>query len=148
MAENIDSAKIVEYKECFNLYDRDKDGMISIDQISVVMRSLGQCPSERELKEMTSKLGKKKITFPEFLELMWKMMQKVRDPEQDIYRAFEVYDQNKAGVITMRDLHHIVTRTGEKLSRQEFDYMVKQMGIPKNSTYVNYADLAKVFGHV
>ena len=48
---------LIEYKECFNLYDRDNDGLISIEQMRQVIRSLGQCPSERELKEVQEKLG-------------------------------------------------------------------------------------------
>ena len=51
------SCMLIEYKECFNLYDRDNDGLISIEQMRQVIRSLGQCPSERELKEVQEKLG-------------------------------------------------------------------------------------------
>ena len=48
----------IEFKECFNLYDRDSDGLITIDQMKLVMRSLGQCPSQSELNEITKNLGK------------------------------------------------------------------------------------------
>lgn len=47
----------LEFKECFNLYDRDSDGLISTEQMILVMRSLGQCPSQRELNELTQMLG-------------------------------------------------------------------------------------------
>ena len=53
----------LEYKECFNLYDRDNDGLISIEQMKQVVRSLGQCPSDRELKELQEKLGKTSLSF-------------------------------------------------------------------------------------
>ena len=63
--------------------------------------------------------GKQKINFPEFLEIMWKMMQKSRNPERDIFEAFKVYDTKKQGVISMKDLKHVMMRTGEKLSQQD-----------------------------
>ena len=64
-------------------------------------------------------LDKSKVAFPEFLELMWKMMQKYRNPERDIYEGFSVYDTDKRGFISMNDLRHVMMRNGEKLSQQE-----------------------------
>ena len=47
------------------------------------------------------------------------MMQKSRNPERDIFEAFKVYDTKKQGVISMKDLKHVMMRTGEKLSQQD-----------------------------
>jgi len=148
MAEHIDSDQIAEFKECFNLYDRDGDGLISTEQMKVVMRSLGQCPSQRELEDIVKVLGKQKINFPDFLDIMWQMMQKSQNPESDIFEAFKVYDDKKQGVVSMKDLRHILMRTGEKLNPQEFDYMLKEAGINKNSNHIKYSDLARAFNHV
>ena len=41
-----------EYREAFNLFDKDGDGSITTDELGVVMRSLGQKPTEQELKNM------------------------------------------------------------------------------------------------
>ncbi|XP_066920107.1 uncharacterized protein [Clytia hemisphaerica] len=140
--------RIAEYKECFNLYDRDNDGLISIEQMKQVIRSLGQCPSDKELKELQQKLGKTKVTFPEFLDLMGKVMQKSRNPESEIFEGFRLYDQRQTGMISMKDLRHVMMRNGEKLSQPEFDYMLKEAGISKQSTNVKYADLARAFKQV
>lgn len=59
------------------------------------------------------------MTFPEFLDIMWKVMQKSRNPERDILEGFKVYDNKRQGLITMKDLRHVMTRTGEKLTPQE-----------------------------
>ena len=47
----------LEFKECFNLYDRDNDGIISLEEMKLIMRSLSQSPSEREIKEIGIALG-------------------------------------------------------------------------------------------
>jgi len=148
MAEHISSDQIAEFKECFNLYDRDHDGLISLEQMKLVMRSLGQCASQSELDAMIKDVGKPKVTFPEFLDMMWLMMQKSRYPEKDIYEGFKVYDSKKQGVVSIKDLRHIMMRTGEKLSQQEFDYMLQQAGVSKSATHVKYSDLAKCFAKV
>ena len=54
---------------------------------------------------------------------MWKMMQKSRNPERDIFEAFKVYDTKKQGVISMKDLKHVMMRTGEKLSQKDCKYI-------------------------
>ena len=41
-----------EYKEAFSLFDRDGDGYITTSELGIVMRSLGQNPTEAELNDM------------------------------------------------------------------------------------------------
>ncbi|XP_065644128.1 calmodulin-A isoform X2 [Hydra vulgaris] len=147
-SNNIDADQIAEFKECFNLYDRDNDGIISIDEMMTVMRSLSQCPSEREIKEISLALGKNKITFPKFLEYMIPMMKKQRTWENDIYEAFRLYDKDKTGLISIKDLQHILTQTGDRLNQQEFEYMLKVTGINKNATHVKYSDLSRAFKEI
>ena len=59
------------------------------------------------------------MTFPEFLELMGKVMQKKRQPENEIYEGFRLYDQRQTGMISMKDLRHVLMRNGERLSQSE-----------------------------
>lgn len=45
-----------EYKEAFNLFDKDGDGTITTTELETVMKSLGQAPSETELKDMINEV--------------------------------------------------------------------------------------------
>ena len=40
----------LEYKEAFDLFDKDGDGTITADELKIVMESLGQNPTEIELQ--------------------------------------------------------------------------------------------------
>jgi len=42
----------LEFREAFSLFDKDGGGSISSSELAAVMRSLGQNPTEDELKEM------------------------------------------------------------------------------------------------
>ena len=42
----------LELREAFSLFDKDGGGSISSSELAAVMRSLGQNPTEDELKEM------------------------------------------------------------------------------------------------
>ena len=44
---------MADYKEVFMLFDRDEDGVLSFQELQVVMKSMGQRPSggvEKEIK--------------------------------------------------------------------------------------------------
>lgn len=41
-----------ELREAFSLFDKDGSGTISNEELEVVMKSLGQNPTEEELQEM------------------------------------------------------------------------------------------------
>ena len=46
----------VEFRGAFQLFDRNRDGCISCKELGVIMRSLGQNPTEDELKEMITEV--------------------------------------------------------------------------------------------
>lgn len=48
----------LEYREAFNLFDRDKSGEISIQELEVAMRSMGLNPTEDELKKLIAEVDK------------------------------------------------------------------------------------------
>ena len=45
-----------EFKEAFSLFDKNGDGSISSKELGVVMRSLGQNPTEAELHDMINEV--------------------------------------------------------------------------------------------
>ena len=49
MADKLTEAQIAEFKEVFELFDKDGDGNATAKELGFVMRSLGQNPTEMEL---------------------------------------------------------------------------------------------------
>ena len=45
-----------EFQESFNLLDKDGNGHITVQELGAVMRSLGQKPSERDIRDMIAEL--------------------------------------------------------------------------------------------
>ncbi|GFR92474.1 calmodulin [Elysia marginata] len=142
--EGLTEESIAEFKEAFSLFDKDGDGTITTQELGVVMRSLGQNPTEAELRDMVNEVdadGNGTIEFTEFLTMMAKKM-KESDTEEEIRDAFRVFDKDGNGFISAAELRHVMTNLGEKLTDDEVDEMVKEADMDGDGQ-VNYegADL-------
>jgi len=56
--------QVAEFKEVFMLFDKDEDGVITFPEVIMVMKSLGQRPSDEELLEMVQKSLRIKCMTP------------------------------------------------------------------------------------
>lgn len=94
---------IAEFKEAFMLFDKDEDGTITMAELGVVMRSLGQRPSENELRNMVNEVdinGNGTIEFNEFLLMMSKKM-KSAEGEDELKEAFRYVFEFSLSVCTI-----------------------------------------------
>ena len=48
--------QIEEFKEAFSVFDKDGDGTITLDELSIVMKSLGRNATREELKAMIAEV--------------------------------------------------------------------------------------------
>lgn len=145
MTEQISKEKISEFKEVFDLFDKDKDGGISTKELGDVMRALGTNPTQAELQVMINEVGKNgsgKIEFKEFMELF---NQKMKDPdsEEDLIEAFKIFDKDGNGVISSNELRHVMATLGEKMSQEEAEELIKEADIDGDG-YINYQEFVKI----
>lgn len=92
------------------------------------MRSLGQNPTEKSLKQMINEVdadGSGTIDFAEFLTLMARKM-RAQDAKSEILEAFKVFDKDGSGKISADELRSIMTDLGEKLSDDEVAEMIRE----------------------
>ncbi|RMC10569.1 hypothetical protein DUI87_13374 [Hirundo rustica rustica] len=121
MAERLSEEKIAEFKEAFSLFDRDGDGRISAEELGTVMRSLGQNPTQAELRAETREA----------------------DGEEEIREAFRVFDKDGNGYISAVELRHVMTNLGEKLTDEEVDEMIKEAD-RNDDGQVNYEEFVRM----
>jgi len=121
--------QVAEMKEVFMLFDRDEDGVLSFQELQVVMKSMGQRPSEEELLEKVREVSEDYIydtlEFNEFLQLMAKQ-QDIVYTRTDLKSAFKIFDEDDDGHIHAADLVEVLSNLGDKLTKSEARKLVQK----------------------
>lgn len=92
----------------------DGDGTINSHELGTVMRSLGQNPTDAELRDMISEVdadGNGTVDFPEFLTMMARKMGE-KDVDEELRAAFEVFDKDGSGTISAAELKQVMQSLG------------------------------------
>lgn len=129
-----------EFRECFYLFARS--GQITgLEELTVIMRSLGLSPT---IKELTRYLRKKngKMSFADFLDVMHQHS-KVENLPDEVVAAFEAADPQGKGTIPAKQLRHLLQNWGEGLSLREIDNIFREANVSNNGQ-VRYSDFVKI----
>ena len=117
-----------EIREAFSLFDKDGDGIITTNGLGTVLRSLGQNPTEAELKDMikeadTTSSGT--LDFQEFRTMM-KKKNTCTSTKSQIREAFRVFDKDGNGLISPAELKQTITEMGDECTDEEVEEMIKE----------------------
>lgn len=140
MARFFKEQDIDEFRDCFQLFARHGQ-ITSMDELTVIMRSLGISPTIAELRKYIKDKGGK-MTFAEFLDVMHQHTKQEKIPKE-IIQAFRGHDTSRRGMIPARNLKHILLRWGECLSPREVEQIFREANIQPNG-FVKYDDFVKI----
>ncbi|XP_037429942.1 neo-calmodulin-like [Triticum dicoccoides] len=143
--DELSKEQIDEFRAAFSLFDKDGDGTITAKELGTVMRSLGQRPSEEELREMIAEVdtdGNGVVDFSEFLTLLDRKMHGA-GAEDELREAFHVFDQDKDGFISLDEFRHVMVKLGERLSDVELKEMLREADLDGDGQ-INYSEFARV----
>jgi calmodulin len=92
--------QINEYHEIFSFFDRHKTGEINLNELGLIIRSIGFDPSEIIIKQFQQEYQQNridKINFQQFLQILICLTNEI-DDEIDIIEAFRVFDKEGQGI--------------------------------------------------
>jgi calmodulin len=144
MEDDIPEYLLKYYRDAFDIFDKDKDGIVSLEELSSVMRSLNQDVSEVELRLIIDDVNPEKTGTIDFAQFVF-IMQKRRtgdDYDEEIINAFRVFDKNDSGIITATELRHVLTTIGDKLTDEEVDAMIREADIDGDGN-INYEEFVR-----
>jgi Ca2+-binding EF-hand superfamily protein len=117
-----------EIKEAFDLFDTDGSGTIDPKELKSAMESLGFEAKNQTIYQMISDLdkdGSGAIDFDEFLDMMTARLSD-KDSREDINKVFRLFDDEKAGFITIKNLRRVAKELGETMTDEELLEMVER----------------------
>lgn len=122
---NLDARDIDRLWESFRIFDTDGSGAITADELGAVMRSLGQSPTEAELRALIDEVDLDRSGRIEFDEFKALMLARYGTRESRLALAFSVFDPDGSGRITADEMTSVMSQVG--LSRPELDEMLKEV---------------------
>ncbi|XP_064624270.1 calmodulin-like isoform X2 [Lineus longissimus] len=126
--DSLTEDQVAEFREAFALFDKNGDGQISVGELGIVIRSLGQNPTDKDLRQMINDVDADSsgtIDFSEFLDMMARKM-KDTDSDEELKEAFKVFDEDGDGSISAAELRHVMLNLGEKMSDEEVTDMIRE----------------------
>jgi len=142
--EDIPESKLQEFREAFELYDKDKDGSITLKELSQVLKSINADFSQNQIESVISEAdttGTGKLNLDDFISLMASKYRET-DTDEEVINAFRVFDKEGTGVISANELKHIMTTLGDKLTDEEVDEMIREADINGDGS-IYYEDFVR-----
>jgi len=150
MVDTLTQEQIAEFKNAFDLYDKDEDGFISIESVGIVMRALGINPTEIELQNIVNdqedegdKGADPIINFQQFLSLIYNKL-KIIKIEEELIQACEPFDYEGKGLIFENDFRYAVGNlVCEIFNDEEVAEMLREFG-SDDDEQIKYKELARM----
>ncbi|CAF0779261.1 unnamed protein product [Didymodactylos carnosus] len=107
MADELSESQLAEMEQAFFSIDKDNSTEISIEELEIVMQSLGLNPTATELRLMISEVDADDsgtIDFPEFVTMLAVRMKDTAN-EHRIKEIFQLFDKDEDGQISHNELN-------------------------------------------
>lgn len=145
MKQGVTEEQKKEFREVFDLFDKNKNGSICVSELSALMKSLGHTPTGDELAAMIDEMDLNMdsvVDFDEFLILMGRRMQEPLTQEEECRKAFNVFDKTGSG-IGKDDLKAVLERLGEKVDGKSIDYLFERADLNTDGV-ISYEEFKKI----
>eukprot|EP00931_Biecheleriopsis_adriatica_P108769 TRINITY_DN83064_c0_g1_i1.p1 TRINITY_DN83064_c0_g1~~TRINITY_DN83064_c0_g1_i1.p1 ORF type:complete len:189 (+),score=42.99 TRINITY_DN83064_c0_g1_i1:67-567(+) len=117
--------EIEEIKEAFDLFDVDGTQRINPRDVRSCMQSLNLRRNQvvHHILNDLDRQGAKPLDFGAFLDLMTAKMGE-RDTREDVSKVFRLFDDDRSGTITLRNLQRVARELGEQLPVEALEEMI------------------------
>lgn len=112
------------FREAFQLFDQDQDGVVSAAELKKMMKSMGNELTEQEVRDVLKEAGSTtSISYPAFARLMGVGIKSSRDDdsEDQMHDAYKIFDVDGDGKISPKDMVKALAQFGVKLNDSEVD---------------------------
>jgi calmodulin len=130
-ADRLTEAQILEFREAFYAFDKDRSGYIDKDELKNLCAWVGQDATDADIDSMMVLAdgdNSGKIDFWEFCTLMAHKMGDT-NPDKTLRHAFRVFDNDGSGTISADELKDVMREMGEQIDESDMDSLMRCMDV-------------------
>ncbi|GBG62000.1 hypothetical protein CBR_g28477 [Chara braunii] len=138
--------QLKELTEAFALFDTDRSGTITVEELGNFLQSLGQDLSEEELLEVVQEVDSNQtgsVEFREFVRVVEGGGKRGAAFHKELADAFGVYDKSGDGHITHDELQEVLKKAGQNLSEKQVGAALKAADVDGDGK-VSYKEFLKL----
>ena len=150
---------MAELEQVFRRYDANGDGKISAEELTSVLRALGAPPGPGEVRRMMEEMDADRDGFVDLSEFAAfhcgphqqgeggdaDAKEQEAATEAELREAFRMYDADRNGLISARELHRVLRQLGDKCSVADCSRMIRSVDADGDGS-VNFEEFKKMMG--
>ena len=138
---------LAEYQDLFDSYDLNKNGKIERKEMKTILKKLGKESTNEEIEQIWKSMNKiesdSTISFNDFIEFIKRFnLSKNTMSTDDIINAFEIFDKNHDGTLSINEFKHILMDLGQKFSEDEVNEIITEIDLDNNGK-INYREFVE-----
>ncbi len=153
MLNEFSEERTKEIKEAFELFDKDKDNLLSCEETYYLLLSLGIEYNEDEFWEFFKQYGNKtteafvspKNLKMDYVSLIAYLNKKSKeyDIEKELMTCFKLFDQDGDGKINSSEMKYLLLSLGEKFEDEEVNEIINVIDSTGQGA-ITYEDFVKI----
>ena len=134
-----------EINECFDIFDKDKDGQITYVELGTLLRWLKFNPTEREMKDFATEFDQISSNLVNKKTVMKIVNRKMEDTDtlDELVEAMKLFDNDKDGKLLVPEVRWAMTKLGDAMDEGMVDEMIKEIDAD-NDGYIDILEFAKI----
>ncbi|CAM9946220.1 unnamed protein product, partial [Discosporangium mesarthrocarpum] len=117
-----------EVEEAFDIFDYHKTGTLDLHEVKVLIRALGFSVKRTEVPRMVHLANPdcgNTVDLDTFKAVVAGKYAAL-DPQEEIKKAFHLFDDDGTGKITMKNLRRVTKELGEDIKERELQAMIDE----------------------